>query len=126
MKDPKKIQAWAEKTGNKLLTPVFKGLDGVYGNRSDEEIMEVCNHMMTALVHRMIVDSLSIREEELDGREDSELMQLVSAKFQMTKLAIESGVTAAFEQAMVEATKQYLEYQCKISRVSDPVNSLPC
>lgn len=120
------VDDWAVSVGDTLVGPVLERLDAESKDHEDGDIMRLAGHVVTVLVHNMVLDSLSLRRSEVVGRESKELIKDVQEKFAMMKALLESGISIAFEEAMSQAAKQDFVYQCKINRLVAQSSTLPC
>lgn len=126
-RDKKYSVSWAEKTGNALVDPLLDKLDKTAGKRSDEEMQELVGHVVSVLVHSMVINSLSVREEEVAAGTDMRVLyKSVGTKFAHMKALLEAGIVSAFEIGVSQAAKQDTLYLCKIQAVGSAANELPC
>jgi len=128
-KKTKKLDSkeWAEKVGSELIGPLFTRLDAEAVNHGDDDIMILTNYVVFNLVHQMVLDSLSIRADAVkSGVSPKLLVEEVNRKFGSMKHTLESSIAIAFESAVQMAAKQDVNYQCVVTKIPEPNNSLPC
>jgi hypothetical protein len=119
-----KAELWVEKTTERLLKTLFANIEAL--DAPDEAITQVTNNLVAALVNRMVLDSLSLHEEEVKNQDANVLLKKVQHKFLGMKNALEQGVGEAFETGVSEAANKQTLFVCQISSVKVAKDALPC
>lgn len=120
------VREWAEAEAEKLLKPMFNKIDKVIASNGDEAAAEIQAIVVSTLVNRMVLDSLSVPEEDAMRVETDVILKQVEKKYNRVKAMLEEGIGEAFELGVSEAINRDKMFTCRITPVGAEKNALPC
>lgn len=107
------------------MGPILDKLDKHWETHSDEEMAALVSVMVTGLVYRMVVDSLSVSPADAQDLEPTDLRRQVGEQFSATRQLVEDSVVAAFEAGVKVAASHDAMYVCRI-QAATAKNTMPC
>lgn len=107
-----------DELASRLIEPVLDKLDRIRPTLSDSEMNTVVGNLITALVHRLVCETLAVGEGELTEED--------GVRFAAMREAVEVAVETGIEVAISQTTEQDISFRCKINQVDHVVGSLPC
>lgn len=113
---------WANDQAKKTLDVILRKLERTCGE--DDSLRDsVAARIIIGLVHRQVLDTLSVRKDRIKTVESKVLLAQVADRFNHWVVSLESGIGQAFEHGVNQAANKSNFYICKISSIVGSSNN---